>query len=72
MEKTEISFFGKRKWHIPRKYIVVSKRLCSREFKKLRQWLDDKDRIEIGTDSEGRIWILNETKVGEHLKRQNN
>jgi len=57
---------GNIKWSVPRKNIVISKPLCNREFKKLREWLDKHEWLEISTDSKQRIWIFNNTRIEKH------
>ena len=62
---------GNIKWFIPRKYIVVSKPLCNREFKKLRQWLDNNDDLEIVTwDSKQKVMVINKSKVDRYKNRK--
>lgn len=64
MEKTEtVKFFPKRKWDIPRKFIVITRPLCNREYAKLRQWLDNHEHIVIFTDSKRKVWLMNQTQV---------
>ena len=58
------------KWVVPRKYIVITRPLSDREFRKLREWIDNKDSVDIGTDSKQRVWITNETKIREHEERK--
>ena len=61
---------GNIKWFIPRKYFAISKPLSNREFQKLRQWLENREQIEIITDSKRRVWFANITKIEKYRNRR--
>ena len=61
---------GNIKWIIPRKYFAITKPLSNREFKKLRQWIENHEHVDFFTDSERRVWFANRTKIDEYREKR--
>ena len=50
---------------MPKNCYVITDPLPKSKFAKVRKWLDNKDVIEVSTDSHNRLYLFNATKVAE-------
>jgi hypothetical protein len=53
---------GNIKWFIPRKYFAITKPLSNREFKKLRQWIENHEHVDFSQIQKGESGLLTEPK----------
>jgi hypothetical protein len=63
------NFDGKTKWYVPEHAIIIEL-MRPNNYRRLKQWLEAGDKLDIATDSEGRLWIKNNTIIERHKQKR--